>query len=281
MIVSGEAAPTVHTAKYGEGGGEVSEASPKCSLLVVGPVLLSRSIFKLSLVNLTQSQTIYLHVVSLHSIILAEFFFLTGRHCGSNNLERQFKFSKEWSKSTSSLRNYSAMEPGLPQSRERRRCRSAVLESATMKEQRWVRGTQLRKAPAGASEPAGTDLTNTTQAELPRVASARSQAMLCATYEVSRRDGTSRHSAQSIFSKTTEPGLGTTSRNTSTCGIFPWHHCPAPEDANNFQAHWNIRQQAQATRGIVMVLAALWKTRRDMSFAASQGRHTSALGCRR
>ena len=70
---------------------------------------------------------------------------------------------------------YSAMEPGLPQSRERRRCRPPVLgnppgtqgqRQRQRKKQHWRRGTQLRKAPAGA--PTGTAIEKFSQTRLKR-----------------------------------------------------------------------------------------------------------------
>ena len=60
-------------------------------------------------------------------------------------------------------------------------------------------------------------------------------------------------------------GFVTTTRSTSACASFRWHRGsgqdPALKGANNSLAHLNKKQKTQATRGAVMVLAALWTDR--------------------
>ena len=55
-------------------------------------------------------------------------------------------------------------------------------------------------------------------------------------------------------------GFLTTTRSTSACASFRWHR--GIGECGRIR-HWNKKQKAQATRGAVIVLAALWTDRRD------------------
>ena len=165
------------------------------------------------------------------------------------------------------------MEPGIPQSRERRRCRSAVPESVTRKKTKdHGRGTWLGKAPSGAPELASAAIEQFSQtrrkAEPQRVATARSQAMVCATQEDKKQAAATRSVGSQTSTLTTD--VEPCSSGAPFTQRIGWNH-------NDYNTEITSSLKTSVMRSQVQRDASQQTTSRDHTFGSAPSHATWTL----